>query len=106
MSNSKLQRIIARTAERKAKGLIPDYSRHKKPAAPKPLHRTSLPCVNLGSPTGESRPCQACGGKTVAVPLHDCAVYGLCTTTRVVKLADGTPVRPCNSLCPSYAAPA
>jgi hypothetical protein len=101
MSNSKLAAIIARTAERRARGLIPDYSRHKK-TAPKTL-RTSLPCLNLLPPTGETRPCQACGGKTVAVPLHGCKVFGVCTTTRVVKLADGTPVKPCNSLCPSYA---
>jgi hypothetical protein len=101
MSNSKLAAIIARTKDRKARGLIPDYSRHK--AAPgKTFRKTAIPCLNLLPPTGETRPCQACGGKTVAVPLHGCAVYGLCTTTRVVKLADGTPVKPCNSLCPSY----
>ena len=65
--------------------------------------RVALPCARLGPPTGETRPCKACGGKSVAVPLRACSAYGVCAVNRAVTLADGTPVRPCNALCPSYA---
>ncbi len=59
-------------------------------------------CANQGEPTGVTRPCQACGGRRVEVPLLACKVYGVCTVGKVVTLEDGTPVRPCSKLCPSY----
>lgn len=107
---SRLAAIKARTAARKAAGQIPVYARHKKEkGATKPAlkaARQSLPCAHLGEPTGETRPCQSCGGRTVRVPLLACAVYGVCSESRVVKLEDGTPVKCCRAMCPSYAAPA
>jgi hypothetical protein len=69
-----------------------------------PPTRAALPCVNLGGPTGATRPCGGCGGKVVAVPLLSCKVYGVCAVGRALTLEDGTPVRPCNSLCPGYVA--
>jgi len=107
---SKLERIKARTAARKAAGQIPVYARHRKEKgkttpAPKTV-RQSLPCKFLGEPTGESRPCQGCGGRVVPVPLRACAVYGVCSESKVVKLAGGEPVRCCRAMCPSYQPPA
>ena len=104
----KLARALARTADRKAKGLLPVYARHRKEKgkttpAPKTA-RQSLPCTHLGDPTGETRPCQGCGGRTVQVPLRACAVYGVCSETKVVKLAGGEPVRCCRAMCPGYEA--
>lgn len=101
MPNSSIDRLVKRTAARKAGGLIPDYSRSS--AGPK-SPRVSLPCVHLGQPTGETRPCQGCGGRPQQVPLVACAVYGVAAVGKAVKLADGTPVRPCSTLCPSYSA--
>jgi len=105
---SKLERIKARTAARKAAGQIPVYARHRKEKgatkpAPKTV-RTPMPCVHLGGPTGESRPCQGCGGRVVQVPLRACAVYGVCSESRVVKLEGGEPVKCCRAMCPSFAA--
>jgi hypothetical protein len=104
MASAKRLAIEARTAARKAAGLIPDYSRHaRRPGETAPKRaRVALPCVYRGTPTGETRPCQGCGGKLVPVPLLACDIYGVCTVGRSVKLADGTPVRPCSDLCPSY----
>jgi len=104
----KLARALARTADRKAKGLLPVYARHRKEKgkttpAPKTA-RQSLPCVHLGDPTGETRPCQGCGGRVVPVPLRACAVYGVCSESRVVKLAGGEPVKCCRAMCPSFRA--
>jgi len=107
---SKLERIKARTAARKAAGQIPVYARHRKEkGATKPAKttaRTPMPCVHLGKPTGETRPCQGCGGRVVQVPLRACAVYGVTAVGKAVTLADGKAVRPCNSLCPGYQKPA
>jgi hypothetical protein len=100
-----VHRLVARTAQMKAAGLIPDYSRHAKEpgkhAKPVPARR-ALPCAFLGPATGETRPCQGCGGKLVPVVLRSCDVYGVTAIGKSVKLADGTPVRPCTDLCPSY----
>jgi hypothetical protein len=89
----------AKKAERRARTLAAAAA---DPKAPPP--RVVLPCVNLGGPTGETRPCQACGGKQIPVPLVACKVYGVCAVGRAVTLEDGTPVRPCNTLCLGYAA--
>jgi hypothetical protein len=86
----------AKKAERRAR----TAAAAGKPPAP----RVALPCANLGGPTGEVRPCQSCTKTTVAVPLLACKVYGVCAVGRTVTLADGTPVKPCNDLCPGYAA--
>jgi len=106
--NPRLAHVIARTAARKAAGQIPVYARHRKEKgatkpAPKTV-RTPMPCVHLGGPTGESRPCQGCGGRVVQVPLRACAVYGVCSESRVVKLAGGEPVKCCRAMCPSFRA--
>jgi len=105
---SKLERAKTRTAARKAAGQIPVYARHRKEKgkttpAPKTV-RQSLPCVHLGALTGESRPCQGCGGRVVQVPLRACAVYGVCSESKVVKLAGGEPVKCCRAMCPSFEA--
>lgn len=105
MASEKRKRLEARTEMRRSLGLIPDYSRHAKEPGkkPKPVpSRRALPCAFLGAATGETRPCQGCGGKMVPVPLRSCDVYGVTAVGRSVKLSDGTPVRPCNDLCPSY----
>jgi hypothetical protein len=107
---SKLERVKARTAARKAAGQIPVYARHRKEkGATKPAKttaRTPMPCVHLGAATGETRPCQGCGGRVVQVPLRACKVYGVCSESRVVKLAGGEPVKCCRAVCPSYRPPA
>lgn len=54
-------------------------------AAPAPPGRFSLNCRFRGGPTGETRSCRTCGGLR-DVPLHACAVHGVCTTER---MADG-----------------
>jgi hypothetical protein len=64
--------------------------------------KAAAACRHLGEPTGEARPCRSCGGKERAVPLRACAVYGACAEGSAVTLADGTPVRPCTTLCPGY----
>ncbi len=89
--------LVARTAARRKAGLIPDYSRKRA------ARTVAQPCVHgPGEPTGITRPCQGCGGKRVEVPLLACAVYGECTVGKSVTLEDGSPVRPCSNLCPSY----
>ena len=106
---SKLERVKARTAARKAAGQIPVYARHRKEkGATRPAPKTARgeKCRFLGPETGESRPCQGCGGRVVQVPLRACAVYGVPAVGKAVTLADGTAVRPCNSLCPGYQTPA
>lgn len=93
MSNRKtVADLVARTEARRKAGLIPPRRVKSPPAV----------CSKLGAPTGQTRPCQGCGGKKLAVPLMGCETYGLCTVGRAVTLADGTPVRPCNSLCPGF----
>ena len=106
---SKLERVKARTAARKAAGQIPVYARHRKEkGATRPAPKTARgeKCRFLGPETGESRPCQGCGGRVVQVPLRACAVYGVCSESKVVKLAGGEPVRCCRAMCPSYQPPA
>jgi hypothetical protein len=103
--NESVRRVLERTARMRAEGRLPkprDKERRDKPA-PKAA-RQSLPCVHLGEPTGETRPCQGCGGRVVQVPLRTCAVYGVCSESRVVKLAGGGPVRCCRAMCPGYEA--
>lgn len=87
-------RHVARTEALKAAGLIP-------PPKPAPRPKAGR-CRHLGNPTGQSRPCQGCGGRRKDVPLLACAVYGVCAVGKAVTLEDGTPVRPCSSLCPGY----
>jgi hypothetical protein len=37
-------------------------------------------CKHLGEPSGESKPCSACGVGTVQVPLMQCGLHGRCVT--------------------------
>ena len=84
-----------RTEALKAKGLIPARKGNR------PARRG--PCIHgPGAPTGQTRPCQGCGGKVQQVPLLACGKFGVCTVGQAVKLEDGTPVRPCNRSCPGY----
>jgi orotate phosphoribosyltransferase len=64
----------------------------RRPAGASALLRARLarvPCVHLGAPAGEDRPCLGCGqqGKTAAV--HRCGLHGLCTPQN--GPADGAP---------------
>lgn len=99
----------ARTLALQALGRLPVYKRatHAGPDAPgakKPGTYKPPDCTHRGKPTGVSRPCGGCGGKKTPVPLLACGVYGLCAAGAAVTLEDGTPVRPCNDLCPGYRA--
>lgn len=97
MSNSPaVLRHVERTEELKRKGLIP--------TSPAGEGRKQSVCIYRGKPTGQTRPCQGCGGKQVAVPLVACKVFGVCTVGRTVTLEGGTPVQPCNNLCPGFVA--
>ena len=104
---------VAVALDRKAKGLppltFPGVARRRAQSAgqtapDRATPRKALPCSKLGEPTGQSRPCQGCGGRVVAVPLMACEVYGVCSTNKVVKLEDGTPVACCAAMCPGYVA--
>lgn len=102
MSNpDKIKLLLARTAERKAAGIATGIGNDTISVSPRKTARVPelAPCRHLGQPTGQTRPCQGCGGKTVDVPLRLCSVHGICTETKLVTLGDGTPVRCCNAMC-------
>lgn len=71
--------------------------------APRSTARTPLPCIHLGDPTGEIRPCKECT-RTTNVPLRACAKHGVCSETKLVTLASGKPVQ-CCSICPDRPKP-
>lgn len=94
-------------ADRAAKGLPPltfPVKGKGRPATAKTA--PPAPCARLGPPTGQTRPCQGCGGTVQQVPLHVCGTFGVCTTNKLVKLEDGTPVACCAAMCKSYEPPA
>lgn len=90
-----IAQLTARSNARKAAGIIPDYSRHKKERVPKVAHATG-PCANLGKPTGELESCNSCRGR-VQLKVFACAVYAEgCTIARKV------PNRACCAGCKDY----
>lgn len=99
---SKTEQLLARTAKRKAAGLIPVYTGQ----TPRPIVRTErrakappvAPCVHRGEPTGEAIQCPTCEGN-VALKVLACTVHGECT---VAKKVDG---KACCQGCPDYAPP-
>lgn len=61
--------------------------------------QTGLPCVHLGTATGEERLCPTCKGET-QLKLFSCSIHGQCTAGR--RLADGTA---CCDGCPDRKEP-
>jgi hypothetical protein len=104
--NESVRRVLERTARMRAEGRLPKPRGKERRDKPAPKTARGEKCRFLGPETGETRPCQGCGGRTVQVPLRACAVYGVCSESRVVKLAGGEPVRCCRAMCPSYQPPA
>lgn len=51
--------------------------------ADKPLRRpdAKLPCIHLGSLTGETRECESCKGR-VRIKLRQCTVFGKCSPNK------------------------
>ncbi len=56
------------------------------------------PCRHLGGPTGERRTCRTCAGH-VDIKLRACALYGQCTTHKVLEGVA------CCQICPDYSPP-
>ena len=74
------------------------------PSAARHAPRLALPCRHLGAPTGESLPCQACGGGKAQVAVRACAVHGECVAeAKLVKREGGRYLTHCR--CPQYEAP-
>lgn len=66
------ERVQARTAARKAAGLIPDYS------LPRPATSPRGDCAHRGEEPVRSVECENCRGK-VQLKVFPCAVHGECT---------------------------
>jgi hypothetical protein len=85
---AKLYRVLARRA-----------ANPRPTRVPKAVHLpVAPPCAHRGAPTGQTRPCRECA-RTTDVPLLACAVHGVCSEAKLVKLGDGTPVKCCR-ICP------
>ena len=116
-----LKRLLARTAARKAAGLIPS-ARGRTPQSGLPVPapptaqppipyperyapttdpdlRVMLPCRHLGGPTGEKTRCGSCRS-TVYLKVFSCAVLGTCTVGKPVPGVSG-----CCRECTRYEAP-
>lgn len=109
MSNEKVKayrgRMLAKSAERAAKGLPPKVYGVGDRAAGGPVesrvrHGVAGACAHLGPATGGTASCPSCDGKRVELKVFGCAVHGECT---MGKKADG--VAGCCRGCPDYLPP-
>ena len=70
----------------------------------KPMARTTkpakpVPCVHLGKPTGETKPCLTCTGN-VRLRIYGCAEFSTCVITGDVGLHQC--VTKAGERCPAY----